>query len=142
MGARRTHQNPVLNVSAASLRNILAGDAKELVTQAEAIGTALGRDLTTNQIRAIFGTVREIEGIWGKSPNAQRQLILLKPKMAYRASRDGFRGRALQALSEVLSEAIDIVTETDDPQTAQDRFICFVEFFEAILAYHKVAGGN
>ena len=131
-----------LNVSSAAIRTILGGDAKELVAQAEVIGSALGRELTTNQIRAIFGTVRELEGNWGKSPEAQRQLILLKPKMAYRASRDGFRGRGLQALAEILSEAIDIVTEEEEAAEAQKRFRYFVEFFEAILAYHKVAGGN
>lgn len=140
-----------LGVSDADLRQIIvAGDAEVLVARAEKIGTELKRDLTTNQIRAIFGTVRQIEMDWdetatpAKQRQAQRNLVLLKPKMAYRAGREGYRGQGLQALSETLSTAIDLVM--DDPKTgeadARTRFGYFVEFFEAILAYHKVAGGN
>lgn len=140
-----------LGVSYDDLRQIiLDGDAAVLVARAEKIGTELKRDLTTNQIRAIFGTVRQIEMDWDekaqaeKQQQARRNLILLKPKMAYRAGREGYRGRGLQTLSETLSTAIDLVVA--DPKAgevdARTRFGHFVEFFEAILAYHKVAGGN
>jgi CRISPR-associated protein Csm2 len=113
------------------------GDAKSLVEWAERIGNALARQLTTNQIRAIFGEVRRIEGEW-KNPNREKQasqsLMLLKPKMAYRAKKE--RGRGVEDLVSVLSPAIDYVGES------RENFMHFVEFFEAILAYHRAYGGS
>ena len=136
------------SVSGQSLQQIIAkGDAQELVTQAEILGRALGErngnyNLTTNQIRAIFGTVRQVQMSWDSSASADRQLILLKPKLRYRAARD--RSKGLNLLADVLSESIDLVLEpkVDNPDEKKARFGYFVDFFEAILAYHKVAGGN
>ncbi|MBE7557384.1 MAG: type III-A CRISPR-associated protein Csm2 [Anaerolineales bacterium] len=106
-----------------------------LVKYADNIGKALANQLTTNQIRAIFGEVRRIQGEWKTKPDiAKRNLILLKPKMAYRARKE--RGRAVGDLVSVLSPAIDFV------QGDIKSFTRFVEFFEAILAYHKAYGGN
>jgi len=111
-----------------------------LVKWAEGIGTGLARQLTTSQIRNIFGTVRQIEMHWGPKATAQqrkhaaRQLILLKPKLAYQARRE--RGSGVQQLAKVLIPAIDLVGED------RERFQNFVDFFEAILAYHTAAGGQ
>ena len=120
---------------------IVEGDAKLLTERAESIGTSLARqNLTASQIRNIFGTVRQIEMSWTSRASerqrkqAARQLILLKPKLAYQARRE--RGRGVQELSEVLIPAIDLVGED------RDRFQNFMDFFEAILAYHTAAGGQ
>jgi CRISPR-associated protein Csm2 len=121
------------------------GDAEATVKQAEALGKRLVSErLTTNQIRNIFGTVRRIEMNWPEKPEseadhqrvvkAQRELVLLKPKMAYQAKRE--RGKGVGTLTDVLTDAIDLV-END-----RTRFQHFVDFFEAILAYHKAQGGN
>ncbi len=110
--------------------------AKTMVTWADRIGEALaGQKLTTSQIRAIFGEVRRIEGDWKTNPTrANRSLILLKPKMAYRAEKE--RGKGVENLVSVLSPAIDHV------QGNSDNFTRFVDFFEAILAYHRAHGGR
>ncbi len=119
---------------------IIEGDAKVLTEHAEAIGTSLARQLTTSQIRNIFGTVRQIEMSWRPRATdkerryAARQLILLKPKLAYQAKRE--RGGGVQQLANVLIPAIDLVGEN------RDRFQNFLDFFEAILAYHTAAGGQ
>jgi len=119
---------------------IVEGDAKMLTDRAESIGTGLARQLTTSQIRNIFGTVRQIEMSWTPRATEQerkyaaRQLILLKPKLAYQARRE--RGRGVQQLADVLIPAIDLVGED------RERFQNFVNFFEAILAYHTAAGGQ
>ena len=123
---------------------VTEGDAKMLVVQADAMGRQLSRQLTTSQIRNIFGTVRRIEMNWPEHPQsdadrerarkAQRELLLLKPKMAYQARRA--RGRGVKELTDVLGNAVDLV---GDDRT---RFQNFVDFFEAILAYHKAYGGN
>jgi CRISPR-associated protein Csm2 len=111
-----------------------------LVKCAEEIGTELAENkLTTSQIRAIFGEVRRIEGEW-KSEEAEvkqqanRSLILLRPKMAYRARKE--KGRGVEDLVSVLDPAIDHV------KGDEDNFKRFVDFFEAILAYHKAHGGT
>ena len=133
-------------MSRTNLNAIVAqGDAETLVTEAEALGKQLAQQrLTTNQIRNVFGTVRRIEMNWPEKPEseadrkraaqAQRQLLLLKPKMAYQAKRE--RGRGVKLLTDVLSEAIDLVGDN------RTYFQNFVDFFEAILAYHKANGGN
>ena len=111
------------------------GGASEMVEWADAIGSVLARQLTTNQIRSLFGEVRTIEGMWRvDSRRGYRRLILLKPKMAYRAKKES--GRGVQELVDVLSPAIDFVRGEDD------NFRRFVEFFESILAYHKAYGGR
>ncbi len=109
--------------------------AETLVKCADEIGKSLaGQRLTTNQIRAIFGEVRRIEGDWKTNANrASRNLILLKPKMAYRARKE--RGKAVGDLVSVLSPAIDHVG------VSYENFTRFTDFFEAILAYHKASGG-
>ena len=123
---------------------IVEGNAKTTVEEAEALGKDLARQLSTNQIRNIFGTVRRIEMNWPAEPKdkadhqravqAQRELLLLKPKMAYQAKRE--RGQGVRMLTDVLTQAIDLV---GDDRT---KFQYFVDFFEAILAYHKAHGGN
>jgi CRISPR-associated protein Csm2 len=119
------------------------GPSKEMIDQAEAYGRYLARlGLTTAQIRNLFGTVRQIEMTWqldaqpAEIAKAKRQLIMLKPKLAYQAKREQSKSRGVQDLADVLSPAIDLVG--DDRQ----RFQNFVDFFEAILAYHTAAGGS
>lgn len=124
-----------------------ADSAALLVTEAEALGKALaqptGRSqpLATSQIRSIFGEVLRIRADWLDSHDdsvrkarAKRALVLLKPKMAYRAKKE--RGKGVEQLVEVLIPAVDYV-QNDDA-----NFRRFFEFFEAILAYHKAYGGN
>ena len=121
-------------------RIIVEGDSEVLVARAEGIGQALSRQLTTSQIRNLFGTVRQIEMMWGpqakedERQQATRQLLLLKPKLAYQARRE--RGKGVEILKDVLSPAIELVGGD------RQRFQNFLDFFEAILAYHTAAGGQ
>lgn len=118
--------------------------AQTLVKEADNLGKSLKNSgLTTAQIRALFGEVRQIQAQWGMGAQnrdkAYRRLILLKPKMAYRARRE--RGKAVEELVHVLDAAVDEVIAAK--QDVRDgHFQRFVEFFEAILAYHKAYGGN
>ena len=125
------------NLSNADLQKIIqTGEGTELlVREADKLGSSLARQLATSQIRAIFGEVRRIAGDWKIDPKrANKNLILLKPKMAYRAKKE--RGRGVEELVAVLDPAIDLV------QGKEENFTRFVEFFEAILAYHKAYGGS
>jgi len=83
------------------------------------------------QIRAIFDELRHIEALWlSDSKQALHRVYLLKPKMAYRASRE----QRLAPLVDVLSPALDVVVQ--DPGQVKRRFARLVELGEAILAYY------
>lgn len=127
-------------VSDADLRKIIEqSDNETLVAQAQRVGTELARQLTTSQIRGIFGSVRRIELDWGnpeRRKEALREFALLRPRLAYQARKERGRGRGVEELSEVLTPAMQMVGDNDE------RFGNFVDFFEAILAYHKAAGGQ
>lgn len=119
--------------------------AQTLVQYADQVGKQLkDGGLTTSQIRALFGEVRQIQAQWEMGDQqralARRRLTLLKPKMAYRARKE--RGRAVQMLVDELEPALDLVIAEQDADRQGDFFRHFVEFFEAILAYHKAYGGN
>jgi len=129
------------------MRTIIAdADGAEIVVRcAEQVGKALADSkLTTSQIRALFGEVRQIQAQWsigGESrQKAKRRFVLLKPKMAYRARKE--RNKAVEDLVNVLNPALDEVLREKDDAKQEANFGRFVEFFEAILAYHKAYGGN
>ncbi len=140
-------QSGALLTDAERQRIIVEGDAALLVKKAQEIGKALKQaDLKSAQIRNIFGTVRQIQATWPLYTGvgvdetayqeaewaAYRQLQLLKPKLAYQAARN----RPVQGLADILTPAIDEVGAD------RGRFQHFVDFFEAILAYHVAAGGK
>lgn len=134
------------NIQSSDIHTIITDPdgAKVLVKTADQFGQELKNlGLTTNQIRALFGEVRQIQAQWGVTASRQiavRRLILLKPKMAYRSRKE--RGKAVQELVGILGPALDEVINEKDSDEQNARFQRFVEFFEAILAYHKAYGGN
>jgi CRISPR-associated protein Csm2 len=152
--SRRHQSTSAKRPSEQDLRAIITdpAGAETLVTWADQLGRSLkNQGLATSQIRALFGEVRQIQAEWAierRRDHAVRRLILLKPKMAYRARKE--RGRAVEELVSVLDPALDLVVSAP-PRGDQapgagnnqdDNFQRFVEFFEAILAYHKSYGGN
>lgn len=126
-------------LSDADLKRIIQSDdyaaTQGLVLSAQQWGSYLQQNgLESSQIRTIFSTVRQIEMMWrGAKPGSSEergavtQLILLKPKLEYQAGRN----QAVRPLADLLSRAIDQVGERGD------YFQRFVDFFEAIVAYHK-----
>lgn len=128
--------------SAQDIQIIMTGDlavsAERTVQCSDRFGRALKeRGLKASQIRNIFGAVRRIEMNWRDDTSAEeqkaayRELLLLQPKLGYQSE----RVKAVKPLANVLTAAIQQV------QGDRDRFQRFVDFFEAILAYHKAAGG-
>ncbi|MFN8493519.1 MAG: type III-A CRISPR-associated protein Csm2 [Caldilineaceae bacterium] len=121
------------------------GNAETLVNTAQTFGTELFDvdKLSKSQIRNVFGEVRQIEAEWQSDSSEQasknmRRLLLLKPRMAYQRARE----KKTEALMILLTAAIDLVAKAKAPQEQYLRFRHFVEFFEAILAYHTAAGGK
>lgn len=117
-------------------RIIGEGDPDMIVDKANQIGDAV-REVKSSQIRGIFATVRQIQLSWDTNPNkAYRSAVLLKPRIAYSAKRNDLFG-----LDGVLVTALDHVKGDNDAERRK-RFNHFTEFFEAIVAYHKVHGGK
>lgn len=130
-GQRGQRQTPSL-VSDQELEQIMAGDANKLVEVAERLGQDFANGLTTSQIRNVFGEVKRLQMRREFDQQTRRELTLLKPKLAYQAGRHG--GKVTE-LAEVLSRAIDHVRDGA-------HFGNFIDFFEAILAYHRAKGGR
>lgn len=128
---------------------IMNGDVETLIRVADHVGKLLTEQrLTTNQIRNVYGTVRQIQMRWTDDPEkarqAYREAMLLRPKMAYFAEREkrakGGGSQGMETLQEVLEPALKLVASKGQPDRA--RFQRFVELFEAIVAYHKKHGGR
>lgn len=145
-----------INFDDQTLKNIILPGAvpdddgiKLLVRWADILGAFLSEELSTSQIRAIFGEVRQIQGQLrvsqvskDETSNLEKpwiRLRLLIPKMQYRKEKE--RGQGVKNLVKVLEPAVKLVVD-GDPSKRAERFERFINFFEAILAYHKSYGGN
>lgn len=122
------------------LKAIINGDdavksAKLTVEWGEKVGEASKDSATSSQLRIIFTAVRFIEAQWPskatqmEADQALRQFILLKSKLRYQAVRQ----QKLKDIVDLFTRCIDLVDNRHD-------FLRFVDFFEAILAYHKSGG--
>ncbi len=128
---RETNENRSLP-DIQTIREIIRGNTKKLVDEAEKLGPELKKkNLTTSQIRNVFGSVKKME-MKGFNEN---ELLLLKPKLAYAANRPGAKP-GTKDLKEILTTAINCV------EGKPENFENFCNFFEAILAYHRAAGGK
>jgi CRISPR-associated protein Csm2 len=115
-------------------------DGVELVVLAKDTAQQLVNSrLTRSQIRNIFTEVRKIEAQWESKPQeAVRRLNMLKPKLDYTVD----RSRPVAGLRDVMSEAIDMVNQVPAGEERDQRFVRFMDLFEAILAYHRALGGR
>ena len=113
---------------------VITEGGETLVKEAEQLGKQLVQErLTTSQIRNIYGAVKKMQMKGGELDT--HKLLMLKPKLAYAAKRHK-EIKGVDTLKTVLTQAIDRVGND------QKKFNRFVDFFEAILAYHKDAGGR
>jgi CRISPR-associated protein Csm2 len=108
---------------------------RTLVEHAEGFGSYLQQNqLKTNQVRKFLDAVNRIKADLpedGDFAKIETEIVLLKPKLAYAAARQS----SVQALSKVMSAAIDKVHSTED-------FHRLVQFLESTIAYHKASGGR
>lgn len=115
--------------------------ARWLVLFGERLGGYLTiTEVSTSQIRNAYGLVKNLDLKLSTNsdndeinPSDLRHIMLLKPRLAYAAKREG---GGMNQLSEILGQAIHNFVKT-----AGD-FSRFSQFFEAILAYHKAYGGK
>ena len=115
------------------------GNAQTLVEYANILGERFKQpfvdrfgkkkgELSSSQIR---GVLDEIQRMIKPDRNT---LQLLRPKLAYAAGRHGGR---VKELYQVVEGAINLVEENN-----QQHFTNFKNFVEAIVAYHRLHGGE
>ncbi len=122
---------------------ITAEDVIKIITESDSVDTLIDRadnlgsglralGLGSTQVRNVFSTVRQIEMNWkpdkATDEMSLRKLKLLKPKLVYQTKRN----RRMKSLADVLSLAIGHVKD-------RNHFTRFMDFFEAIVAYHVAA---
>ncbi|OPZ93755.1 MAG: hypothetical protein BWY73_00139 [candidate division TA06 bacterium ADurb.Bin417] len=115
---------------------IKEGDAGLINQVCEKLGKLYATDnkdlkikkLSTSQIRKVFDRIQrmDVEGF------DRNQLQLLRPMLAYAAGRnkDGW----ITDLQKLMEKVI--------PRVEANNFKNFVNFFEAIVAYHRLHGGD
>ena len=117
-----------IEVISIEIKDVIASGGDVLVKAAEYLGQRLASKLKTAQIRKVYSAVKKIQM---NTKFNRNELVMLKPKLAYAAARN----KDVEELKAALTEAID---QVDSEKT----FKTFVDFFEAILAYHKAYGGE
>lgn len=112
--------------------------ARAMIECADDLGRHLkNKKVTTSQIRNAYGNMKKLEMAGWQGNRTQREMLLLKPRLAYAAGRqqDWATKEGLENLRQVIDNAINAVTD-------EESFKRFCQFFEAIIAYHKAAGGK
>lgn len=103
-------------------------DIEKFIDLSERFGTYCAKNgISTSQIRGIYQKVKRLPDDF---ENSKKELNLLRPKLAYQKGRFSKLG----PLTEVLD---DLIKKVKDDSTLRG----FKNFFEAIIAYHKAAGG-
>jgi CRISPR type III-A-associated protein Csm2 len=104
---------------------IAAGDGEVTVDWAEKIGKALRGKVHLAQVRRIYGTLKRLE-LGPFDDAARREILLLRPRLAYTVKRQA----SATGLAQVLEPALKLVVD-------RAHLTHLVDFFEAILAYHR-----
>jgi len=127
-------------VKKVDIQKAIKNGGNDIVKIADPIGKCLGRDLryndrlTSSQIRNIFTIAKKLQM---KEKINWEEFILLKPKIAY-ITRKPNANLGSKILGDILIEAVDAAYSTQE----KDYFTNFMNFFEAILAYHVSYGGR
>ncbi len=107
-----------------------------IIEELEKFGNYLAKKayLKTSQIRKFFDAVKKIqnEARMKKTGNIRARLLRIKPQLAYATAK---QPKQLKDFADIVHMAIDKVEDEKD-------FEYFVEFVEAIVAYHKYCGGK
>jgi CRISPR type III-A-associated protein Csm2 len=132
----RQQQGGQVLVNSEEIKQIVRDENYELLVQrSEVWGQELRRQkLTRAQIRRVYKEVKRLQMRWDPV-----RLRMLKPRLAYIASRQQQEARGGQLLRQILTPAIDAVFEAQDENGQQQRFKVLADLFEALLAYFYAA---
>lgn len=121
------------------MENLLAKDIEEIVQRASEMAPLFKKDdLKTHQLRTFYGSVSRIRNAAAgekqgeKLTKVKKDLVMLKPKLAYAA------GRQPKSVRKFADFMIPRIEEVQDDQTLENFFL----LVESIVAYHKFYGGD
>lgn len=119
----------------------------EFLAQADRDRDNRQKELSTSQIRRFFGLIKRLQAK-GYTDETRTDLIMLTPQLAYAVGRDkkktkqGLKdGSKIHYFYKEITKAIDAV-EADTIELEQKYFKNLVNLVEAIVAYHRFAGGE
>ncbi len=128
---------------------------RDLVKHSEELGKRLvEQDVKTNQLRKFLDAINQlkVELSLEDKPNIEEievSLQMLKPKLAYAVGRANKKETpGIKALKDVVSAAVDKIIEVKNVKSQNNMeifrqdFQRLVNLIEAIIAYHKAAGGK
>ena len=102
-------------------------------------GRTFSQNVKTSQLRTFYSAVNRIRVLFQQdndfSHRVERNLILLKPKLAYAAGRH----KTLKAFQSFMEQAIDGVIHSNEKEKALSNFF---DLLEAVVAYHKFHDGK
>jgi len=112
------------------MSDIYALSEDELVKHGESAGrTAIEKKLTPTQLRRFFSEIKAMDREYKKTKKVPSKLPLIIPKLAYAKARDLMPDKTYLELKENIQKI------GDDPK----KFERFVDFFEIMVAYAKLA---
>lgn len=117
-----------------TIPHIIKGNVSYMIAVARITGEYLGQELPKrerlylHQIRKVFGSIKKIQ----MKKFDRKSLLLLKPQLIFTSVKND-SNLGIQILRDILVEAIEHVEEKEE------YFKNFVDFLEAILAYHQAA---
>lgn len=104
-------------------------EGEKLVEYAEKLGRHLAANrMTTSQVRNLFSAAKRIDYTDKKGPYEKN---LLRAQFAYNAGRFS----EVRDFQRVADKALECIKNGE-------QFTRFINFFEAVVAYHKAAGGK
>lgn len=113
--------------------------AREINSYCDEKGKEFARNIKTNQIRNVFSKITSIRNNFSikreVNEKIERDLILLKPILAYAAGRKA----EVKNFQQEMNKVIDAVINSTDKNLALQNFFAIVEGF---VAYHKFYGGR
>jgi CRISPR-associated protein Csm2 len=113
--------------------------AEDINSIGDNCGSKFKEKVKTSQIRNVYGAINGIRAEYHKenkyNERIHRQLVLLKPKLAYAAGRH----RDIRPFHGFMVQAIDGVVTSKKPEEALRNFFALIE---AVVAYHKFHGGT
>jgi CRISPR-associated protein Csm2 len=94
-------------------------------------------DVKTNQLRNFYSSIISIrtnlKSTKEVTAQIERELILLKPKLAYAAGRQP----KVKPFYELMKNGIDATIKVTDPKQKKEALENLISITEAIVAYHK-----
>lgn len=105
------------------------------------------KELSTAQIRRFFGLIKRLQAK-GYTQQSRTDLLMLTPQLAYAVGRDKKKTRRglidsskIHYFYREISTAVEAVA-AETIEKEQIHFKNFVNLVEAIVAYHRFAGGE